>query len=375
LVTETAYPTHRGVITALYNCGWYVGSLVAAWTTFGTRNYASSWAWRIPSLVQIAIPAASLVGFLLAPESPRWLASKGRIEEARSFLVKHHAGGDESSPLAAFELEEISITISMEKEITKSTSWVDLIRGKSNKHRAFITITLGIFAQWNGVGIASYYLAPVLQSVGITSVTDQTMISGFLQVWNLILAVGAAFSVDRFRRRKLFLTSTAGMLVSYIFITALSATFAKTGVAGTGVAVIPFLFLFYGFYDIAFTPLIVSYTCEIWPYTFRARGNALCQLATQLAIFFNVFVNPIALEAIQWKYYIVYIVMLTIIGATIWFFYPETKGHTLEEMARVFDGDNANVADEKHMREIVRAMSVNHDSRKEDHVTTIENAA
>ncbi len=67
------------------------------------------------------------------------------------------------------------------------------------------------------------------------------------------------------------------------------------------------------------------------------------QIATQSAIFFNVFVNPIALDDIAWKYYIVYVGLLVIITVTVYFFYPETNGHTLEEMAQVFDGADAAV--------------------------------
>ena len=81
--------------------------------------------------------------------------------------------------------------------------------------------------------------------------TDQTLINGFLQLWNLIMAALAAFNVDRFGRRTLFLVSSVGMLISYICITGLSGSFAETGSASVGVAVIPFLFLFFGFYDIA----------------------------------------------------------------------------------------------------------------------------
>jgi hypothetical protein len=51
------------------------------------------------------------------------------------------------------------------------------------------------------------------------------------------------------------------MLASYVLITALSGSFANTGLSSTGVAVVPFLFLYYGFHDIAFTPLLVSYAC------------------------------------------------------------------------------------------------------------------
>jgi MFS family permease len=307
-----------------------------------------------------------LTGYFQAPESPRWLASKGRIEEVRAFLVKYHADGDENSPLVTFELEEITATLALETRVKQTTSYADMLRTKGNRHRLLISLTLGIFSQWNGVGIAGYYLSPVLKTVGVTSVTEQTMISGFLQVWNLILAVSAAFSVDRLGRRKLFLASSLGMLGSYIFITAFSATFAHTLKAATGAAVIPFLFLFYGFYDIAFTPLLVSYTCEIWPYEFRARGVAVMFMSTNVAVFFNIFINPIALESIQWKYYLVYCIILVFITTAIYYLYPETNGHTLETMARVFDGEDALVPEEGRVKEAVvgRVGSASHDAKK-----------
>jgi hypothetical protein len=53
------------------------------------------------------------------------------------------------------------------------------------------------------------------------------------------------------------------------------------------------------------------------------------------------YVNPIALDAIQWKFYFVYIATLTAMLPTIWFLFPETKGRTLEEIAVVFDGPDA----------------------------------
>lgn len=62
-----------------------------------------------------------------------------------------------------------------------------------------------------------------------------------------------------------------------------------------------------------------------------------------LALFFNLFVNPIALDSIGWKYYIVYIVILIGICLTVWFFYPETNSRSLEEIAIIFDGEDAKV--------------------------------
>ena len=53
--------------------------------------------------------------------------------------------------------------------------------------------------------------------------------------------------------------------------------------------------------------------------------------------------NPIALERIGWKYYFVFIAVLLVMAGTVYFFYPETRGHTLEQMAVVFDGADAEV--------------------------------
>jgi sugar porter (SP) family MFS transporter len=343
LVGETAYPTHRGIVTAIFQTLYYVGSLLSSWVTYGTRNTQSDWAWRIPSILQVAIPALILIFAVLAPESPRWLVAQGRNEEARATLIKYHAGGDEASALVSFEMAEIEETLRLERQFAKSASYMDMFKTKGNRHRLFVGLTLGIFAQWNGVGIISYYLVSVLKTVGITSVTQQTLINGFLQLWNLIAAVTAAGLVDKLGRRFLFITSSIGMLICYIIMTGLIGSYAETKNAGVGIAVVPMLFLYYGFYDIAYTPLIASYPVEIWPYELRSRGVVITHAATYAALFFNLFINPIALTAIAWRYYIVYVVILIVICITVFLTYPETRGHSLEEIAVVFDGKDAHV--------------------------------
>ncbi|KAI5268137.1 general substrate transporter [Aureobasidium subglaciale] len=343
LINEVAYPSHRGICSALYNCGWYVGGLIAAFLTFGTRNMENSWSWRIPSLLQILVPFMALPGLLMAPQSPRWLVSMDRNEEAHQLLTKWHGGGDETSQLVNYEMIEITTTIQQERSATSSASYAEMFKTRGNRHRLFISISLGIFGQWVGNGVVSYYLALVLETVGITSVTDITLISGFLQLWNLIFCVAAAFSVDRLGRRPLFLASAVVMGVSYVLVTGLSGSFASNQTPAVGIAVIPFLFIFFAGYDIALTPLLYSYTCEIWPYRLRSRGLTVTNITTVLAICFNTFVNPIALDSIAWKYYIVFVIVLIVYGLTVWFYYPETKGYSLEQMAVVFDGDDAEV--------------------------------
>ncbi|TVY67879.1 Lactose permease [Fusarium oxysporum f. sp. cubense] len=360
LINEIAYPTHRAIASACFQCGFYLGSIISAWVTFGTRNYGSSWDWRLPSLMQILLPALAFPGFLISPESPRWLASVDRNEEAAQVIAKHHAGGDINSPLVQFETEEITNTIKAEQEAHASASYADMLKTKGNRWRLLISVSLGVFSQWSGNGVVSYYLALVLQTVGITSVTHQTLISACLQVWNLIWAVAAAACVEKLGRRPLFLTSAATMLASYIVITGLSGSFANTGNSAVGVAVIPLLFVFFAGYDIALTPLVIAYPIEIWQYQLRSRGFSVMWSSGILAGIFNMFVNPIALGSIGWKYYFTYIVFLIAFLVIAYFFYPETRGRTLEQMAYIFDGEDA---DTQHLQGKAKVMYVEVDHK------------
>lgn len=83
------------------------------------------------------------------PESPRYLISKDRYEEAFEILTKYHAEGDRSSVIVKAELAQIEQTIKMELEESKQ-SWLDMFRTAGMRRRLFISAFLGLFTQWSG---------------------------------------------------------------------------------------------------------------------------------------------------------------------------------------------------------------------------------
>lgn len=85
LINEISHPSYRGIVSALFMCGWYVGGTLAAFVTFGTRNVPSNWAWRIPSVLQLLLPLIALPGLFMVPESPRWLVSVDRVDKVRTY--------------------------------------------------------------------------------------------------------------------------------------------------------------------------------------------------------------------------------------------------------------------------------------------------
>ncbi|KDR80298.1 hypothetical protein GALMADRAFT_62198 [Galerina marginata CBS 339.88] len=341
LVTEIAYPVYRGQLTSTYNSLWYSGAIIAAWTTYGSFKIHNTWAWRLPSALQ-ALPSVLQVCLIwFAPESPRWLISKGRNEQALKTLAYYHADGNEDDALVRYEYEEIKAAIELDRHVESTVGWKTLFATPGNRKRMRIIIALAFFSQWSGNGLVSYYLNKVFDTIGITNPTIQLLINGILQIWNLAWALLASSLVDKVGRRILFLTSVAGMLLFFTFQTVCSAVYAQTKNQSAAHAVIAFIFLYYASYDLAFTPLIVSYTVEILPYQLRAKGFTVFNFAISLSLIFNQYVNPIALDAIAWKYYLVYVVWLFFEGVFLYFFVIETKNRTLEETAALFDGEEA----------------------------------
>lgn len=133
------------------------------------------------------------------------------------------------------------------------------------------------------------------------------------------------------------------MLVSFIIWTACSAQFDMTGSNAAGIVVLVFIFVYFFHYDIAYTPLLFGYPTEIFPYSLRAKGLTVEMISIYGSLVVLSFVNPIALDNIGWRYYIVFCIILGFIVVVTWFYFPETKGYSLEEISEIFDGPNAGV--------------------------------
>lgn len=196
------------------------------------------------------------------PESPRWLISRDRHEEALAILARCHANGNANDELVQYEFTEIKETIALEAEYSKR-GISELWSTKGNRHRMLICICAGLFSQWSGNSLVSYYIGDILNQVGIEDQETQNLINGILMIWNMIVAGSMAFAVDKAGRRPLFLTSTLGMLISFIAWTIASKYAVENNSTPAGTAVVAMIFIYYTCYNLAWSGLLIGYTVEI----------------------------------------------------------------------------------------------------------------
>ncbi|KAF7981900.1 hypothetical protein HWV62_31491 [Athelia sp. TMB] len=196
---EIAHPSIRGRLTTLQQFMLGIGAFVASWITYGTsaglKGLPSE--WRVPLGIQI-IPAIPLFSFmLLLPESPRWLAAKGRMDEAQATLARLHAHGDVADPFVVSQMDDIKASLELSKD---DASWKELFVVPSNFRRLALGYILQFSVQMTGVSAIQYYSTTIFVTMGFTS----SRILLFQSINSVIALIGEACCViyiDRTGRR------------------------------------------------------------------------------------------------------------------------------------------------------------------------------
>ncbi|KAK1234333.1 hypothetical protein PQX77_002472 [Marasmius sp. AFHP31] len=352
LIGELSHPKERAILGSLFNSCYFIGAIVAAGVTLGTFSMPSNWGWRIPSLLQV-LPSLMQISFIFfLPESPRFLIKHGRGEEAFDILAKYHAEGDRESEFVKAEYVQIEKTLQLEEETAASTSWRELFATSGMRRRLLVGAALGLFTQWSGNGLTSYFLARILENVGITDKHTQSIVNLANTLWGFVNATFFALTSSRFPRRTVYLTGATSILLIFTGWTVASARYNITGDKASSSAVLAFIFLYSPCYNMAYNALTYTYLVEVFPYRVRAKGITIFQWFGRMAGFFNQFVNPIGIKNAGWKFYISYVVFLVFEVIFIYFLFPETSNRTLEELTFLYEDDKKEEQKKRVVEEI-----------------------
>ncbi|KAL3496355.1 putative MFS hexose transporter [Aspergillus germanicus] len=370
LVTELAHPKQRVALTSLYNTSIFIGLIIGSWVTFGTYRIASQWAWKIPCILQIIIPSYQMVMIWLCPESPRWLVSKGRIEEARAILIKHHGNGQETE-LVQFEMNEIISGVEADKTVMKfNMDGIEALIGtKGNRYRLWLCLATAVGSQTIGGGFTANYLPLILDQIGMKTQKEKTLINALLNIFNWLVSFLAAFIIPKVGRRTIFLISSLGINVAFVIWTVLSARYSMDGTVGLGIGVLVFIIINSFFTCMCWIPLVVAYPLETVTTKQRSVYFGITLFTINVTAFITSYMSPVGIDRLGWRYYIPTCVWNLIMLLIVYFTWVETKGLTLEEIAVLFDGDNALAdAPKEHADE-------NADEKRKSAVSVVEDEA
>ena len=283
--------------------------------------------WRY-MLAVAALPAVALwLGTAVLPESPRWLASKGRMADALKILKQIREDGK-----AEQELNDISANIAKEQKIEKmkfkdlGIPWI--------RHIVILGIGIGLISQFTGINSIMYYGTQILQNSGFG--TKAALIGNVANGLIAVVAVMVGMSIiNRVNRRTMYLTGLTGVTISLISISITSHLLA-------GSPLLPYLILtmtvmYLAFYQGAIGPLPWLLLSEIFPVRLRGLGMGMAVLCLWLSnflvgLFFPVLLNGIGLSSTFIVFSIASIFGIILVMK----FLPETKGLSLEQIEHNF---------------------------------------
>ena len=172
-------------------------------------------------------------------------------------LVKYHAEGDRDSEFVKAEMAQIESTIMIELEISKR-SWWEMVATAGMRRRVIIGSFLGLFTQWSGNTLISYYLSSLLELIGYTDPKFKGKLNVGLNAWSLVNAVTISLFVRRFPRRVMYLTCTVALLCCYVGWTISMQQFLTNKTRPAAIATIFFIFAYSPCYNIGYNALTYS---------------------------------------------------------------------------------------------------------------------
>ncbi|PKS08643.1 hypothetical protein jhhlp_005032 [Lomentospora prolificans] len=362
--SEVAPPSIRGALGGLQmlmiNCGIFIAT--AAGYGFGV-HYADTRQWRGPLAIQ-AIPVALLiiVTFFL-PESPRWLVSKGKDEKARAVLQKLHQGSATDAFIEG-EFTEIKDQLQAEKEAFKPT-WMEIARKPSWRKRVLLVCGLQIFGQLTGVNCVQYYAASIYQKLGF-SIFDALTLNLIYGAMGLVFAIFWVINMDRIPRIRILILAEVMMAAALLVQSVLSAVYqGKEDPSKNALNAQVAMFFVFNLFFVAVGMLSWLIPPEMCPMIIRAKTNSISVSVNNIAGLVVAEVSPIALDAIGFKFFYVFVACDLVAALVYYFFYPETSKLTLEEIDVLFgdqivehvlqvDNNKASILHSEHVDEHVK---------------------
>ncbi|KAJ5269689.1 hypothetical protein N7505_005447 [Penicillium chrysogenum] len=340
-VSENCPPATRGRVAGLFQEFLVIGSTFAYWLNYGVALHVPEGTsqWRIPVGIQLVPGGLMLIGLFFLKESPRWLMTKGRRDEALQSLV-YIRNEPETSEAIQVEFAEISAAIHEEMQATEGLTWKECLK-PSNRYRFFLAFVLMFWQQFSGTNSIGYYAPQIFASVGLSKTDSSLFATGIYGTVKVVAtAIFLVVGIDRWGRKKSLIGGAAWMASMMFIIGAVLATNPPnpeaTSVSSASTAMVAMIYLYVIGYSASWGPVPWVYLGEIFPTRLRAYGVGFGAATQWLFNFVITEVTPRAINKIGWKTFLMFGIFCFAMGTFVIVFFKETKGRTLEEMDLIF---------------------------------------
>src|SRR5215467_9739384 len=315
-IAEIAPAKWRGRLVGFFQFNVVFGILLAYFSNYiiGTRGFeASEWRWKLGIS---GLPAVLFFAMLFGiPRSPRWLAKKGRTDEARDVL---RLIGEQD-----YEAELKDIVASIDAEHHQH----DSIWNRQYRLPVFLAMTIGMFNQLSGINAILYYLNQIFADAGFSKVSSDLQ-SVAIGATNLVFTMIAMTLIDKVGRKKLLLIGAVGTATCLAGVAAIFITHQHQEY------LVWLLVAYIAFFAFSQGAVIWVYIGEVFPNRVRAAGQSLGSF-THWTMDAIISLGFPAVAAKSGGYpFVFFAVMMVVQFLVVLFVYPETKGVSLEEMQR-----------------------------------------
>ena len=317
-ISEVAPQQHRGALVSLNQLAITIGICLSYVVDY---FFALSGEWRWMLGMGVVPGILLLLGMLYLPDSPRWIVSQGREEEAKKILMKLRS----SERVVEKEIAAIKVTLKQE-----ATHW-KIVLSKTVRPVLWIGFSLAIIQQITGINTILYYAPTILKMAGFGSATVSILATMGIGIVLVISTLIALPLVDRWGRRPLLIMGLAGMamglgLLAWLFQ---SSTTIPPSLEWLGLAS---MLLYIASFSFSLGPIMWLMIAEIYPLQVRGEGASMATCVNWAS---NLLVTATFLELVQFLgargTFLIYMVAAVASIVFIYFLVPETKGISLEE--------------------------------------------
>ncbi|KAF2796338.1 general substrate transporter [Melanomma pulvis-pyrius CBS 109.77] len=355
--TEIAAPHARGLMVGIEYTFLIAGYMLSCWVDYGFHfMLPDKMSWQGPFIIQIILSFILVAMSFFLPETPRWLAKNGFMQESLQTVADLHSNGDIEAEHVQKVFLEIQEAVIYETNLGKST-WTEMFT--RYRKRTIVGITVQMFAQLNGINIISFYLPSTLAAAGFDE-RKSLLYTAANALPYTAATIATWWLADRWGRKPLLILGGTLMAVLLAVVCAFTEANMATNTKANGQYA--FVMLYNIVYGFTWGPMPWLLPAEIFPLRGRSKGMALATTSNWIFNFIIGMVSPDAFAGIGGYFYLVIAGFCLFSAGLAHFYYVETAGCTLEEIAVAF-GDKA-FADSDE--EIIETASIGNEKKHND---------